>query len=228
MAGVVEFGNGDRCLAGRWVARWDRVFGGEHWDGESAIQPREEAGFGGEFDFPALAGDDVDGAGCETDTHATSDIAEEGAHQAAATTADEQAIGVPFVIVFLLDNFPFGDFHVIARLAVRIDSWPADGDDAHLDRNEAAVELNGFEREVHVGLATEERKILGFLNGADDAVDAGAGGENDPAVESDWLGKDGNEGISFAAGGTADGSEKRKVDLSPLNDLTRFGGSGRR
>jgi hypothetical protein len=226
VAGVVEFGNGEQRLASRWGARWDRVFGGENWDGKGAVEASEKAGFGGEFDFPALAGDDVHGAGGETDAHAASYVAEQNAHQCASTTADEQAVGVTFVIVFLLDNFPFGDFHVIARLAVRIDSWPADGDNAHLDGDEAAVELNSFEREIHVGLATEERKILGFLNGTDDAVDAGAGGENDPAVESDWLGKDGNEGIAFAAGGTADGSEKSKVDLGPLNDLPRLGGSG--
>jgi len=176
--------------------------------------------------LPALAGDDVDGAGSKTNAHAASYIAEECAHQAATTAADEQAISITFVVVFLLDNFPFGDFHVIARLAVRIDSWPADGDNAHLDGDEAAVDLNAFESEIHVGLATEEGEIFGFLNGTDDAVDAGAGGENDPAVESDWLSENGDEGIAFAAGGSADGSEKSKVNLSPLNDLTRFGGSG--
>jgi hypothetical protein len=129
--------------------------------------------------------------------------------------------------VLLLDNFALDDFHIVARLAVRIDSWPADGDKTHLDRDEAAVEFNAFEGEVHVGLAAEQREIFGALNGTDYAVDAGACGENDAIVESEGLSEDGDEWIAFAASGSADGSEKSKMDLSPLNDLTRFGRSGR-
>ena len=32
VAVVVDFGNDDRWLAGRWGAGWNRVLGGEHWD----------------------------------------------------------------------------------------------------------------------------------------------------------------------------------------------------
>ncbi len=202
--------------------------GGNYWNGQRAVEAREEAGFGGEIHLPAFARDDVNGAGSETDAHSAGNVAEEGAHQAATATANEQSIGVTFIVVLLLDNFPFGNFHVVARLAVRIDSRPANGDNAHLDGDKAAVDLNAFESQIHVGLAAEEREIFGLLDGPDNAVDAGAGGENDAAVESDGLGEDGDEGIAFAAGGTADGSEKCKVDLGALDNLARFGGCGRR
>ena len=182
---------------------------------------------GWELDFPALAGDDVDSACCETDAHSASDVAEEGAHQAAPAAADEHAIGVPFVIVLLLNHFAFGDFHVVARLTVRIDSWPADGDNAHLDGDQAAVNFDALEGEVHVGLAAEEGEIFWTLDGADYAVDACAGGKEDAAVESDGLGEDCDEGIAFAADGAADGSEQREMDFGAWDKLTRLGRDGR-
>lgn len=182
---------------------------------------------GGEFDFPTLAGDHVDSAGSETDAHAAGDVAEEGAHQTTPATTDEQAIGVTFVIMLFLDDFTFGDFHVLARLAVGIDAWAADGHDAHLDGDEAAVNFNAFEGEIHVGLAAEEREIFGFLDGADNTVDASAGGKKDAAVESDGLSKDGDEGITFAADGCADWSKQREMDFGAWDELARLGGNGR-
>ena len=181
---------------------------------------------GGEFDFPALASDDVDGAGGETDADAASDVAEEDAHQSAATAADGHAVGVTFIVVLFLDHFAFDDFDIAARGAVGIDARVTDGDDAHLDGDEAAVKLDAFEGEVHVGLATEEGEIFGFLDGADDAVNAGAGGEKDAAVESDGLGENGDEGIAFMADGAADGSEEREVDFCALDELARLGVNG--
>ena len=202
--------------------------GGDYWNGQGAIEAGEETGLGGEFDFPALAGDGVDRAGCESDTHSAGDVSQERSHQTAATAADEQAIGVTFVVVLFLDDFPFRNFHIVARLAVRIDSRAADGDEAHLDGDKAAVDFDAFESEVHVRLTAEKREILGPLDGADYAVNAGAGGENDAAVESDGLSENGDEGIPFAAGGTADGSEESKVDFCALNNLARLGASGHR
>ena len=181
---------------------------------------------GGEFNFPALAGDDVNGAGGETDADAARDVAEEDAHQCAATSADGHGVGVTFVIMLLLDDFTFGDFHVLARLAVGVDSRAADGDEAHLDGDKAAVDLNAFEGKVHVRLAAEQREILRSLDGAHYAVDAGAGGENDAAVESDGLSENGDERIAFAADGAADRSEEREMDLRARDELARFGVRG--
>jgi len=181
---------------------------------------------GGEFDFPSLAGGDIDGAGGEADTRAASDVAEEYAHQCAATAADCHTVGVTFIVVFFLDHFAFDDFDVAARGAVGIDARVADADEAHLDGDEAAVEFDGFESEVHVGLAAEEREIFGFLDGADYSVDTSAGWKKDAAVEGDGLGENGDEGIAFVAGGAADGSEEREMNFGARDELARLGGNG--
>ena len=182
---------------------------------------------GREFDFSALASDDVDGAGGETDADPAGDVAEENAHQCATATADGHAVGVPFIIVLFLDDFAFDDFYVPARGAIGIDTGVADSDEAHLDGDESAVNFNGFEGEIHVSLTAEEREIFGLLDGADYAMNAGAGGKNDEAVESDGLREVGDEGITLAAGGAAEGGEEREMDFGALNNLARLGECGR-
>ena len=166
-----------------------------------------------EFDFFAFAGGNVDSASGEADAGAASDVTEEYAHQGATATDDDHAEGVTFVVVLFLDDFAFGDFHVAAGRTVGIDARLPDGDDAHLEGNEAVVEFDGFEGEVHVSLAAEEGEIFGFLDGADDAVNARADGQKDAAVESDGLRENGDKGIAFAAGGAADGSEQREMNF---------------
>ena len=93
--------------------------------------------------------------------------------------------------------------------------WPI-GENAHLDGDEAAVDFDGLEGEVHVRLAAENRKGFGFLDGADDAVHARASGKNDAAVERNGLREDGDKGIAFLGVRGTDRSEKREMDFGAL------------
>ncbi len=128
--------------------------------------------------------------------------------------------------MLLLNDFAFGDFNVVAGSTVGINARAADGNNAHLDRDQAAVNFNALKGEVHVGLAAEEWEILGFLDGADDAVNAGAGGKNDAAVKGNGLRENRDEWIAFVAGGAADGSEQREMNFGALDDLAGFRVSG--
>jgi hypothetical protein len=110
------------------------------------------------FDFAA----DGPGVGSETDADVARDVAKEDAHQNATTAADGHTVGVTFIVVLFLYHFAFDDFDVMARGAPRIDARVADGDEAHLDGDEAAVNLSAFECEIRVGLAAEERELFGF------------------------------------------------------------------
>jgi len=155
-------------------------------------------------------------------------VAEDGANERAAAGADGGAEDVPLEVVLFLNDLAFFDFHIFAALAVGLSVGLLDGDDAHLYGNEAAIHFDGTKREIHVRLATKQGKVARFFHGADDAVDACAGGEKQLAPQIDGFGDYGNEWIAVARNGAADPAQEREVNLRALYDLMRLGvGRGR-
>src|SRR5262249_10429827 len=150
---------------------------------QGAVQAGEQSGLRGHFHFLAFARDNVDGAGGETDPQPAGDVAKQDAHQRAATSANGHADGITGVVVLLLDDFALGDFDVVALLAVGALAGPSDGNKAHLDGDQPAINFNALEHQVQVGLAAEDRKILGLLDRTHNPMNAGAGGQDNAAIQ---------------------------------------------
>src|SRR6266436_4897696 len=201
--------------------------GGRHGDG--VVHADEHSGLRGKLEVLALARDDVRGAAREAEAETAGDVAEDRADEGAAAGADGPADDVALNIMLFLDDLAFFNFHVFAALAFGLPARLLDGDDAHLHGDEAAVDFNGAEGEVHVGLAAENGKVAGLLHRADDAVHTRTGGQQQLGAEVDGLGDDGDERVAILCHGAADAAQEREMNLRPLNDLTRFGvrrGSG--
>jgi len=72
-----------------------------------------------------------------------------------------------------------------------------DGNDAHLHGDEAAIDFDGAEREVHVRLAAKHGKWRAFFHGADDAVDTRAGCQQQLATEVHGFGDDSDKRVAI-------------------------------
>ena len=191
--------------------------------GYGIVHADQQTGVGRDLYVFAFAGHDVDGAACQADAEAADYVAEDGADQRGATGADGGGDGVTFVVVLFLDDSAFFDFHVFAGFrGGLIVAGLFDGDDAHLDGDDAAIDFERAEGEVHVGFAANQGEAARRGDGADDAVDAGAGGNEELVAEVDGFGDDGDEGIAFARCGGADGIQQREMNLGALHDLARF------
>src|SRR6266699_865405 len=83
---------------------------------------------------------------------------------ALATGTDSRADDVALDVMLFLDDLTFFDFHVFAALAFGSPMGLLDGNDAHLHGNEAAIDFDGAEREIHVSLAAKHGKVAGLLD----------------------------------------------------------------
>jgi len=177
----------------------------------------------GKFEVLALARNDVNGAAGEAETEASRDVAEDRADKRAATGAHSRADDVALDVMLFLNNLAFFNFHVFAARAADLPARLLDGDEAHLHGDEAAIDFDGAEREVHVGLAAKDGEAAGLLHGADDAVHARTGGEQQLAAEVDGVGDNGDKRVAISGYGAADAAQEREMNLGALNDLARFG-----
>src|SRR5260370_28537041 len=109
-------------------------------------------------------------------------MAERRSNESPAAGADGGADDVALDVMLFLNHLAFFNFHVLAAFAVGLPARLLDGNDAHLHRDEAAIDFNGPEREVHVRLAAKDGKAAGLLDPARDAVYTPAGGEQQPAA----------------------------------------------
>ncbi len=151
------------------------------------------------FHIPSLARHYISGAAGQAEAEAAHDVAEDRADERAAAGANGRGDDVTLDVVFFLNDLAFLHFHVFAALAVGLPPGLFDFDDAHLDRNQAAIDFDGTEREIQVGLATKSGKVPGLLDCANDAVDAGACGKHQLTAEIDGLGHNGNERVPSLA-----------------------------
>src|SRR5216684_4698711 len=204
------------------------VAGAGDRDRDGVVHANEHAGLRGKVEVLALARDDVSGAAGKAKAEAARDVTEDRADESAATGADGRANDVALDVMLFLNDLAFFDFHVLAALAIGLPMRLLDGNDAHLHGDEAAVDFDGAEREVHVSLAAEHGKVAGFLHGADDAVHARTGGQQQLAAEVDGLGDNGDERVAVLCYGAADLAQEGEMNLRPLHDLTRRGVRRRR
>ena len=135
----------------------------------------------GKFEILALARHDVNGAAGKAQAEAACDVAEDRADESAASGPDGGADDVALDVVLFLNDLALFNLDVFAALAVGLPVWLLDGNKAHLNGDEAAVDFDRAEAQVHVSLAAKHGKVAGFLDGADDAF------TRVPAGSSNWL-----------------------------------------
>src|SRR5207245_11520490 len=116
-----------------------------------------------QFDFLPLARDDVGSAARESQPEAADDVAEDRANERAPAGSHGGCDDVAPDVLLLFDRLAFFHFHVFAWLAVGLYVRLLDGDDAHLHRNQTAIDFDGAKREIHVCLATDDGETPGLL-----------------------------------------------------------------
>jgi hypothetical protein len=181
-----------------------------------------------EFHFLALANHDVGGAASEAEAEALHDFTEDGANDGARAGADGAADDVTLEVMLFLHNLTFSDLDVASLFAVGLASGRLERDDAHLDGDEAAVNFHGMKSDVDVGLAAEHGEAAGFLDGANDTVDARARGNQHLGAEHNGIGDSGDEGVTIFREAGVDAVQKGEVDLGALQNLARIGFGHRR
>src|SRR6267378_4856944 len=191
--------------------------------GDGVVHANQHSGLRGKFEVLAFARDDVNGAAGKAQAEAAGDVAEDRADESAATGTDSPADDVALDVVLFLNDLAFFNFHVFAALAVGLPARLLDGDDAHLHGDEAAIDFDGAEREVHVGLAAKDGKVAGLLDSADDAVHTRTSGKQQLAAEVDGVGDNSDKRVAISGYGAADAAQEREMNLGALNDLARFG-----
>jgi hypothetical protein len=177
----------------------------------------------GKIEVPTLARDDVNSAAGEAETEAAHDVAEDCTDKRAATGAHSCADDVALDVVLFLNDLAFFNSHVFRSSAAGLPARLLDGDDAHLHGDEAAIDFDGAEREVHVRLAAKDGKVAGLFDGTDDAVHARTGGQQQLAAEVHGLRDNGDKRVAIPCYGAADAAQERELNLRALNDLPRFG-----
>src|SRR5260370_41175956 len=106
--------------------------------------------------------------------------------------------------MLFLNDLAFFNFHVLAAFAVGLPARLLDGNDAHLHRDEAAIDFDGTKSEVHVCLAAKDGKAEGLLDSTDDAVHTRTGGEQQLAAAEDQVGDNGEAPAAALCFGAAD------------------------
>ena len=155
---------------------------------DGVVHAHENAGVRGNHDVFALARDDIDRAARQSDAESANNMAEDGANQRGTAGADGRGEHVTFVIVFFLHDSAFVHLHILAGLVVGNVAGLLNGDDAHLHGDDAAVRFReNAETEIHVRLSANKREVARRSNRADDAVNAGAGGNQKLIAEIDGL-----------------------------------------
>src|SRR5260370_4111648 len=137
---------------------------------DGVVHANEHARLRGKVEVLALARDDVSGAAGKAEAEATRDVTEDRTDESAATDTDGRAYDVALDVMLFLNDLTFFNFHVLAALAVGLPMRLLDGNDAHLHGDEAAVDFDGAEREVHVSLAAKHGKVAGLLLPVPDAL----------------------------------------------------------
>src|SRR5258707_3720492 len=158
----------------------------------------------GKLEVFALAREDVNGVAGKAQAEAARDVAEDRADESAAAGTDSPADDVALDVVLFLNDLAFFNFHVFAALGVRLPARLLDGDDAHPHRDEAAIDLDGAEREVHVRLAAKDGEAAGLFDRAHDSGQTRTSGQQQLAPEVDRLGDDGDERVTILCYGAAD------------------------
>jgi hypothetical protein len=175
---------------------------------------------GRDFELFAFAGHDVDSAAGQANAKAADDVAENRADHGSSAGADGCGEGVTFVVVLLLDHATFFDLSVFARLSVGfVATRLLNIKDAHLYRDNAAVDFERAEGEIHIGFAANEGESAGGGDGADNTIDAGAGRNEELVTEVNGLGDNGDERIAFARSRGTDGIQQGEANLGALHDL---------
>src|SRR5260370_41313936 len=90
-------------------------------------------------------------------------MAERRSNESPAAGADGGADDVALDVMLFLNDLAFFNFHVLAAFAVGLPARLLDGNDAHLHRDEAAIDFDGTKSEVHVWLAAKDGKAAGLL-----------------------------------------------------------------
>src|SRR5260370_24996765 len=190
--------------------------------GKGVIHSNQHSGLRGKFEVFAFARDDVGGAAGKTEAEAARGMAEHGTDESPAAGTDGRADDVALDVMLFLNDLAFFNFHVLAAFAVGLPARLLDGNDAHLHRDEAAIDFDGTKSEVHVCLAAKDGKAAGLLDSTDDAVHTRTGGKQQLAAEVDGFGDNGDERVAILCYGAADSAQEREVNLRALYDLTRF------
>src|SRR5271165_635966 len=176
----------------------------EGWHGYGAVKAGEHARLRREFHFLALANGDVGGAASDAESEAARHVAKNGADQCAAAGADGGAHDVALVVVFFLQDLALVDLDVLAGLGVAIAAAVLNGQDAHLNGDDAAIDFHAAKGEIHVRLPAKQREAARFFHGADGAVDTRAHGNQQGIANEHRLGDHGHEGVAIASAGAAD------------------------
>src|ERR1700730_18782844 len=103
-----------------------------------------------------------------------------------------------------------------------VDAGPYDFDDAHVHGDEAAIDFDAAEIQVHVGLATKNGKATRSLNGTDGAVDARTGGDQQSVTDEDGLGNHGDKRIAVAGSGGADVTDDVETHFGSRSNFARL------
>ena len=199
------------------------VAGAGHRHGDGVVHSDQHSGLRRKFEVLALARDDIGGTAGQAEAEATRDVAEDRTDERAATGPDGRADNIALDVVLFLNDLSFGHLQIFAALAFGLPARLLDGNDAHLHGDEAAIDFDGPEREVHVRLAAKDGKAAGLLHGADDAVHARTGGKQQLAAEVDGVGDNGDKRVAISGYGAADAAQESEMNLGALNDLARFG-----
>src|SRR5438128_2459065 len=129
----------ERRSAARSVTRASR---GRSGNGDGAIHADEHAAFCRQIHFLALASHDINRTAGKAESETTDGMAEDGADECAAAAADGSGNNVAFNVVFLFDDLAFRNFHVFPLAVIAVLCWLLDGEQTHLNRDEAAVNFD--------------------------------------------------------------------------------------
>src|SRR5260370_38791196 len=184
------------------AASGERGVGAGDRHGDGVIHANQHSGLRRKFEVLALARDDVSGAAGKAEAETARGMAKHHTNESPAAGADGGGDDVALDVVLFLNHLAFFDFYVFAALAVGLPVRLLDGNDAHLHRDEAAIDFNGTTRHVHIRLAAKDGKAAGLLDGSNDAIHARTGREQQLAAEADRLGDNGDKRIPLLFHGT--------------------------
>src|ERR1700694_5175527 len=111
----------------------------------------------------------------------------------------------------------------MAARGFAVAAGPYDVEDAHVHGDQAAVDFEAAESQVHVSLATKNGKATGWLNGADGAVNTRTSGYQQSVTDEDRLGNHGDKGIAVAGSRRTHVANDVQTHLRSGSNFSRLG-----
>src|SRR5260370_37940172 len=158
------------------------VAGAGDGHGDGVIHANQHSGLWGKFEVLAFARDDVSGAASKAEAETARGMAKHHTNESPAAGADGGADDVALDVVLFLNHLAFFDFYVFAALAVGLPVRLLDGNDAHLHRDEAAIDFNGTTRHVHIRLDRKDGKAAGPVCRRNNGTSGRCSGEEAPSA----------------------------------------------